>query len=339
MLITPTNLNLFFTALENRFWMAYGVADVWNPKIAQTLPVSSELWTSGWIGMVDQYRLWDGPRVVREPAPQTYTVVIQPFELTESIDQFKLQDDTYGIYNATIPFMGLQAKKLPDYQIRDLLQNAKAQTGVRQLGTDGLTHFSTAHPIDFYDASKGTYCNDFRGAAGFVVNTVNVGGAFTTTGFNTLWQEFASRKSESGEALGITPNLVMGPMQLKGAMMTVLQSQFFGPPQLNGLGTGAVGTPNAPFVGALDNPLKGWTDLLHNADLNGQPNTWYMMCTNGPMMPFNWLQREAPDFVPRIQPGDPVVFEQHKILYGSRARGAPAWGLPFLSAISNGGVA
>lgn len=324
MLITPANLNFFFTNLETRFWQAYGAAPVVSDRLATTYSVSSEQWVSGWIGFLDKMREWVGSRVVHSPAPQTYLVQIQNFEQTQAIDQFKLMDDTYGIYFPTVAFMGEQMKKWPDYQLRDLLQNTGAQTGTRQIGLDGLSHWNTAHPVDFYDAGKGTYCNDFR-AGGVIVNGVLVGGGLSNNSFATLWEEIASRKSESGEPLGLMADLTVTPAQLAYTAKTILQASFFAPSALGNL-TGQ--------VGAAENMLKGWTDLLTWPDLNAQPTTWYELVTNKPIKPFSWLLRESPDFVYRITPQDPVVFDTHTYLYGSKSRGAPAWSFPFLSAIS-----
>lgn len=324
MLLTPTNLNFFFTNLESRFWQALDVAPIISPRITTTYPVSTEQWADAWIGMVDKMREWQGPRVVHQPAPQTYFVAIQNFELTESIDQFKLQDDTYGIYFPTVNFMGEQAKKWPDYQLRDLLQNTGSQTGARQNGTDGLTHWNAAHPIDFWDSSKGTYCNDF-GTGGVSVGGVTVGGALNPIPFSTLWEEMASRKSESGEPLGLMADLTMTAPQLKITADTILNAQFFAPQTLGNL---------TSQVGAMENQLKGWTDRLVWPDLAGVPLAWYMLVTNKAIKPFSWLLREPPDFVYRITPADPVVFDTHTYLYGSKARGAPAWGLPLLSSRS-----
>lgn len=331
MLLTPANLSLFFSTLETRFWTAYGTTDAWSSKIADMHPTSSEQLANAWIGMVDKYRLWAGARVTHQPAPQTYLVQIQNFELTEQIDLFKLQDDQYGIYMPTVAFMGMQGKKIYDYQLRDMLLNQGAQTGPIQNCLDGLSYFNTAHPVDFYDASKGTYCNNYTGT--FTENGVVVGGALTTNGFNTLWESIAGRKSESGEALGITGDLTMVPSQLKATGMTILQSQFFAPPQMGTLGTGS--GANAPFVGAMDNILKGWTDLFVNADLNAQPTQWYLLVTKGPLKPLGIALREAPDFVYRVNPQDPVVFDTHTVLYGSKARFAPFWTFPWLGNLSS----
>ncbi len=53
-----------------------------------------------------------------------------------------------------------------------------------------------------------------------------------------------------------------------------------------------------------------------------------------PVKPFGVLLRTAPDLIPRVTPNDPIVFNEHKYLYGSHARGTPNWGLPWLGSIS-----
>lgn len=325
MLITPTNLSFFFTGLETRFWTAYDVAPTFYDKVATTYPVGTEQWVSGWMGMLQKMREWKGSRVVNTPAPQTYLVPMQVFEQTNSIDQFKLEDDTFGVYYPIVTDMGMQSRKWPDYQLRDLLQNTGSQTGPRQNGLDGLTHWNTAHPVNFYDASFGTYCNDFRGG-GVSINGVLTGGALGINSFSTLWQEMSARKSESGEPIGLMPDLSQFPSQLKLTADTILQAQFMGQPTVGNL---------VSNVGATENMLKGWTDRLITAELNANPTTWFMLVTNRPVKPYSWLLRQAPNFVYRNQPQDPVVFDTHTFLYGSMSRGAPAWGFAWLSSISS----
>lgn len=334
MIISPSNINFFITSLETRFWTAFDVNEAWHQRFATVYNVDGEQWVSVWIGMLDKYREWIGPRKTHQPAPQTYLVPIKNWELTEELDEFRLADSTaqtaMSYYAPTVAFMGMQARKLWDYQLRDLLLNLGAMQGAFQNGTDGLTHWNTAHQIDFYDSSKGTYTNDYRGTvAGF--GGIQCGGTFSTTAFNTIWEDMASRRSESNESLGIEADFTMVPPQLKAPATTILQSQFYAPPQMGTLGAGTAS--NAPFVGAMDNPLKGWTDLYVNKDLTNA-NDWFMMVTRAPIKPFSMLIRLMPDFVPRVNPDDPVVFNMHKMLYGSKARGTAAWSLPWLSSIS-----
>jgi phage major head subunit gpT-like protein len=233
-----------------------------------------------------------------------------------------------GIYMPTVSFMGIQARKIWDYKTRDMLQNQGSMTGPFQNGTDALTYFHGSHPVDFWDSTKGTYANDYRGAV--TVGGISVGGGFSTNGFNTVWEDHAARKSESGENLGILPDLSMFPLQMRAAAMTILQSQFYAPPQMGTLGSGS--GANAAFVGAMDNPLRGWTDVFINPDLSNA-NDWYMWTTKAPIKPISLLLRLAPDFTPRNTPQDPIVFNEHKILYGSKARGTTAWGFPWLGSI------
>lgn len=334
MLITPANLNVFFTGLDTRFWMAYANAPKWYQKVATVYPTNTEAWLSGWMGMLDKMRVWKGPRLIHSPAAQTYLVPILPFELTERIDQFKLMDDQHGIYGPLVAMMGENAGKWEDYTLRDLVQGTGDFTGQAQIGVDGLTHWHTAHPVDFYDASKGTYPNDF-GTTGVVINSITVGGTFSTNAWSTIWEEHASRKHEGGEAIGTIPDLTMVAPQLHFPAKTLIQSSFFSPPQLGTLGAGA--GANAPFVGAMENPLKGSTDLLMNPDFANQPTGYYLLDTRRPIKPFGWILRQAPVTAIRNAPTDPSVFDQHSYLYGVWARGAPAWSLPWMS--SRSGIA
>jgi phage major head subunit gpT-like protein len=331
---SPANINLFFTTLEASFWTAFRVYEQWFKRICTVYPVDSEDWVSGWMDPTSPMREWLGDRQVEMIGLETYRVKMQIFEKTAGVDLFKLKWDKFGLYYPIASDFGNQAAKWPDYQVRDLLMNQGSQTGARQNGVDGLAHWHASHPVDPYDSGKGTYCNDFRG--GVTVDGISVGGAFAVNPFNTLYQEFASRKSPNGEALGIEPDLTMGPSQLRAAMTTVLQSQFFAPTMMGRLGAQAAGTgaDNAQFVGSMENPLKGWTDLFINKDLQGNPDDWYMLYTGGPIKPFAWLQNMAPDFVLRNRPDDPEIFMNHRVLWGSQAVGAPAWSFPWLSAVS-----
>lgn len=339
MLITPANLQIVFTTIGTQYKDAFTAEVLTYPKVCTTYPVSSENWINVWIPMTDKLREWDGARIVRTPAPQTYFVPIKPFEATYGVDKFKVLDDTWGVYTPVVQRLGQQAAKWPDYQLRDLLQNQGAWTGAFQNGTDGLTGFNTAHLVDFYDASKGTYCNDYTGG-GFTVNSVNVGGALSINAFATVYEDMMRRKSESGESQEVMPNLAMVAPPMKLPLDVILQAQFLGNPQFGSLGSGSGG--NAPFVGTTENVMKSWTDELVWRDIGGSTSigggtydqVWYMMDTSKAIKPFSWLLRQAPSFAFLINPNDPVVFETHTFQYGVDARGSVAWGLPFLFARS-----
>jgi phage major head subunit gpT-like protein len=347
MLITPNNLSYLFTAIETRYGLAYSMPELVYPRIATTYPVGTEQWVSAWIGMTAKLREWVGSRVVRTPAPQTYLVPIKLFEKTDGVDKFKVLDDTWGVYFPVVANLGIQAAKWPDYQMRDLLQNQGSWTGPFQLGTDGLTHWNTAHPVDYYDASKGTYPNDYT-SGGVTINGTLIGGALSANGFATVCEDMGRRKNESGESQDVEPDLTLAPNMLKLPFMTILNAQFIGLPVIGTLGTGTVPTAggtanaNAPLVGSTENALKGWTDLKIWKDIGGSGSigggtwdqVWYVLDTTKPIKPFSWLLRMAPAFAFLIAPTDAVVFNTHQFLYGVEARGSAAWALPFLGSRS-----
>jgi phage major head subunit gpT-like protein len=268
-------------------------------------------------------REWVGSRVTEAPAPQTYLVPVQNWELTESFDMFKMQDDHLGLLSHRPAQLGMNIKKNSDFILRDLLENAKSQTGFRQKGLDGLNHWSASHPVDFYDSSKGTYCNDF-GAGGVSIGGITTGGILALNAYATVWQEMASRKSESGEKLGLAPDTLMVPNQLKATATTLLQAQFIGFPTLGNL-TG--------MVGATENTQRGTADLLVNPDLSSVA-AWYLLVTKMARKPFSVIMRQAAQFLMRNSPTDPIVFDQHAFLYGAHERSTVAWSFAWLSSRS-----
>lgn len=335
--LSNANLAFFFTQVEARFFASYKTTPTWHPKIATVLPVSTEQWGAGWTGTLERPRRWQGPRVVRQRGPQTYFVNMrEPFELTWGINVDKLDDDHIGVYASTFAQHGAMNAKWPDFELRDLIFNLGTQTGAAQLCHDGLSYWNTAHPVDIYNAGAGTYSNDFRG--GFTVDGTVVGGAISIPAFNTLWTEMGNRKGENGEALNVEPDLCVSSTFLKAEFNTILKAQMFSPAVLGNLGTGAVGTGNGPMVGAMDSPLKGWTDYEVIKDFGATSSTkkqWLMLQTKDVAeKPFLFLMRMAPVLTPRTAPSDPAVFDSNQYLYGSKMRGEPAWGLAFLASIS-----
>jgi len=323
MILSPSNIALFFTTVDTSYWDAFNTTPVINPMIATEIPTNSEIWTAGWIGSLDKLRIWEGPRITRSAAPQTYSVTPKPFELTLGIDQFKVEDDTYGIYYPMAQGMAIQAKKAPDYELRDLINNTGGWTGAPQKCADGLTQWNTAHPVDVYDSAKGTYCNDYRG--GVSVDGITIGGALSLAAFATVYQQMALRKNQSGEAMGLMVDTLLNSPMLKLTADSILQAQFLASPTIGNL-TGQ--------VGSAENMLRGWATPLTWGDLGSYPNRWYELVTKQPVKPFLIINRKAPEYTTLTNPNDPAVFASHTFTLGVNSRFAPGWGPTFLSSIS-----
>ena len=322
-MITPAQFNVFITNVNTMVREAYSSAPIEYPAYTTTVTTDTEIWEDGWIGRMNKLRLWQGPRVVTEPAPQTYQVTVQPFEATYGLDMFKMADDKFGVYYPILTDLALQAKRDPEFQIRDMLENAGAQTGSRQNGLDGLTFFNTAHPVDLYDSSKGTYINDFTGG-GQSVGGVTVGGALSGVAFGTVYEYMMTLKDESGERLGITPNMLIIPPTLVAEAEYILKNQFSAPQSWATFGASVTN------VGASDNLWKRFgVDYLVNKNLTSNTK-WYLADTTKAVKPVRWVQRQGAEFVYRVTPQDPVVFDQHQYLYGVYYRACPAWSYSWL---------
>jgi len=328
-MITPSQFGFFVTTVTTMIGAVYNsddVPSVWM-SIASEVPITSSQLVLGWTGLMPKMRPWYGPRQPHEPAAQTYTITPIPYENTYAIDRFHLDDDQFGIYYRMLPDMARQAKRQPDYELRDLIENAGVMTGARQLGFDGLTHWNTAHPVNLYDVGVGTYSNDFRG--GFVnTDGVTVGGELSPTAFTSAYEYMSTINGEDGERLGVRPRTLMHPTTLRAEVELILKSTFFAPPSWGAW------APIGSQVGAADNPLKRFgVEPLENEFLKSNVN-WYLLDTTKAFKPFLWGVREAVKTVPRINENDPAVFDSHVFQWGQWDRVTPAWDYAFLSAIS-----
>jgi len=329
-MITPAQFNVFVSTVNTLMGQAWiDTNDTIYDKIAIQIPSKSTQEGYAWTGMLQKMRLWEGPRVTQEAAPQTYFLINQPFESTLALDRFRLDDDQFGVYYRQLPDMARQAKRQPDYMLRDLLENTGDQTGTRQFGIDGLTAFNTSHPVDLYNPAAGTYSNDFTGGGATVQYpnpagghyNILTGGSLNVTSVFTLSEYMRTLQGEDQETLGLIPNLIMIAPQLMGEAELVLKMSFSAPPSWGSI-TGQ--------VGAAENAVKRFgIDYVMNPYLH-QAYTWYMMDTNRGFRPFIHQIREAVRMVPRVNENDPVVFDSHEYLWGQWLRGAVGWGPSWL---------
>jgi phage major head subunit gpT-like protein len=326
MIINPANMQIFFTEVRATFWTAYGAAKPWWSQVASLMPSSTEIEQNGWPGMIPTLREWVGPRVVRNMMGKTYILPNLPFELTLDMDRFKIEDDTHGVYAPYMQWMGLQNAKWPDYMIADTLR-----LNLRN-SWDGVAMYATNHPVG--DDAGSTFSNQLSLA-------------LTPDNFQTARAAMMKFNSENGRPLGIYPDLLVVPPSLEITALNILNASFIAPQTIGG----------NTQVGANENMLKGVARLLVVPELEstaassvfagttalttGGPDpakTWYLFDTSKPIRSHFFQQRDAPVFVPRTNLADPAVFDEHKFLFGSYARGNVGVSLPWLTLRSVGGT-
>jgi phage major head subunit gpT-like protein len=324
---TPAQFQVFLVTANTMIRSAWASAPTPYAAYTTTVPTESETFEDGWIGRMPKFREFLGSRVVHNPGAQTYSVTVQTWENTYGIDELTFDDTKFGIYYPMIADLGLQGRRQPGFVIRDMLENAGSQVGARQNGLDGLTYFSTAHLVNIYKASMGTYCNDFRG--GFTVGSTTVGGALSGIAVGTAAEYMSTYTAEDGERFGITPNMLIAPPTLRAECEYILKNQMSAPQA----GWQTFGPANTQ-VGASDNVWRRFgIDYMIEPNLLNNAN-WYLADTTKSVKPVRWIQREGVTQTPRVSPTDDNVFFNHQLLWGAKMRGTSAWGPSWLMAKS-----
>lgn len=306
MLITQANLDALRTQFEMRFNEAYGATEPWWSQVATEIPSSAKSNTYGWLAQQVLLREWVGPRVALNLSERTYTLANKSYEATLEVDRDDIEDDNLGIYSAMlIPQLAQGAAKHTDQLIKTMLQS---NSGAGPTAYDGLPLFDDSHLT--YDASGTTYDNKF-------------GVALTADNFNTNWAAMASYTGEDGQPLGVMPNLLIVPPQLKRTALEIMSATMTA--KVFGSDTAAA---------AVDNVLKGWAEVLVIPELANDPTRWYLADVSKPIKPLIYQNRRPDQFVSRDNPQDPKVFDQKKFTYGVDNRKNVGVTLPFLISTS-----
>ena len=343
---TPANVLPLVTTIDTRIgqlWTQLAAeADYGDYVTEHTMAAEAAQYEQAWTGRMPKPRPWFGSREIFEPALQTYTVAVIPYELTYGIDRFKLsfysakQPGNMNAFWRMLPDMVRSWRLHPAYEIRDLLESSGIQgTTARQNGMDGTAHFGTAHPIDVYAPgfyggntlfSGGTYLNDSRGGVVAGSSGVTIGGALSVASFTGVWEYMQMIPGEDGEALGVMPNVLMVPPTLLGEAKLLLETKFFAPPAWGAF------SPIASQVGAADNTLAKMGVHIKVNGLLKNAKDWYMLDCRFSEKPFVWVVHTPPGkIIPRVNEDDPDVFDSHRFQWGGWDMVCPAWNPAFLS--------
>lgn len=301
MMITQASLNALRVTFRNDFAKAYGIAANWYDKVSSTMPSSTKLSTYGWAADLPVMREWtDNERTVQNVKELAYNLINRKWELTYSVKRDDLDDDNLGMYTQKFSDLGTQAKKHPDLLMRDTIQAGQNITCY-----DGLSFFNTAHPVDPYDSSKGTYTN--YSASGMALTPVN---------YDTVRSAMMGYKGTSGVELGIVPKLLLVPPQLEIMAKRICKMDMI---------------PSAAGTASEQNPYEGTADYIVAPELSNQGTRWYLLCIDRGIMPFIYQLRQPAEFQMITNLNDPSVFMLDEFKFGSRMRDNGGFSLPFLA--------
>lgn len=142
MLINRANLDIAFNGFKTLFNDAFQGAPSAYREIASVVPSSSAEETYGWLGQIQTFREWVGPRVVGNLSAHTYTIRNRDYENTVAVGRNDFEDDKYGIFGPAFSEMGRAAAEFPDQLVFALLA-----AGFTTTCYDGQYFFDTDHPV------------------------------------------------------------------------------------------------------------------------------------------------------------------------------------------------
>lgn len=294
--ITPAVLAAINVGFSNIFQQGYQDAPIWWNEIMMEAPPSmSEEEVYGWLAKNPRMREWIGERVVNSLAKHAFAIKNKRYENTMGIERIKIMTDKLGMYKIPLLDLGASAKYWPQDLLVDLIEN-----GHQRLCYDFQYFFDTDHPVDLYDATKGTQSNRMTGKP---LNAANYAEA------RAKMYQF---KGEDGKPMGIVGDLLLVPSDLEDTALKTVVARTIA----NGAENVQAGMSRVKVVAELTN--------------NGANSPWYMFATKRPVKPFvhQVVRKPTPTWL--MNESDPNVFHQDEYIWGVDAYGNSGYGPWFL---------
>lgn len=292
--LTANNLDL----------LTRGFNMTWADAFAQTEPTSGDFTSPITVGTrtttfpimerLPRPRIWTGNREVNSAYAHSRTITVVPYEVTEALNRFEIEDDQFGFFNIAIKNLGESAKKWQDQLIYDYILNQATVT----LGYDGVPQFATNHPV-----SGGGVAGGATGTASnlFVSKALNV------TNYAFVRAAMASLKGSDGQPLAVRPNLLVVPPALEQIALEITTADYL---------------PNSAGTAPQNNVWKNSAQVRVIPELAAYPANWWLFDTTKQLKPYAFYLRQAPKFTSLTAPTDQNVFMAAQFLYGVDMRGA-----------------
>jgi phage major head subunit gpT-like protein len=311
MQITGANLQQFFQAVDFAFkGAAFGTPTFWK-MFTKEVPSRTEKNVYPWLSEIPSLREWLGPRIVENIATRDYSLTNKHFERTIGIDRVKVEDDQYGFFTDVASSLGKVVAEFNDVKVAETIE-----AGNSALCWDGQYFFDTDHPVDVDSSAAGTYSNNLVGAAYDL--SADPKGAF-----GAARKAMMKFKRDDGRPMGLTPNILMVPPDLEDAGMVAIEAGLISQKIMN------VAANENVANAAVSNVYQGKATLIVNPHLT-VTNAAYVFCTTKGIMPFLFQNRQAPNFVPRVDPASDNVFNLRRFEWGVDLRAAYGYTFPFL---------
>ncbi len=285
MIVDQAALQSIYRGFKVIFNQAFQAAQSQYEKIATVVPSTTKEELYKWLGKIPRMREWIGDRIIQNLSAYGYTIKNKPFEATIGVDREDIEDDTIGLYNPLVQAMGQAGAQHPDELIFDLLL-----AGFTGICYDGQY---------FFDA-------DHKDGNGPVQSNVS-NAVLSAASYNAAYAAMMAVTDENGNPLGVTPNLLVVPPQLRATALQILKAE-----------RDAAGATNINQNSA---------DVLVVPRLAKNPTAWFLLDTTKPVKPLIFQRRKPLNFVAMFDEKDTNVFMRKEYLYGVDCRDNAGYGL------------
>ena len=303
MIVNKAALDGLFRNLRAEFNDAYSEAMTTWGKIATLVQSSTAREDYRWLSRFPQMRRWVGDRTVKSLAAFGYNVLNEKFESTIAVRGDDIRDDILGIYAAKARGAGIAAKLWPDELVYGVLPGIaggvnNAFDPEKGLCHDGKAFFATDHPLLEADPFSNMLTVQLRADS---LENARASFGKARTGLETM-------RDEEGRPMGVTSDVLLVPPALRDTAHLLLTSDKLG--------------------GDDPNPYKDAAELVVSPRLTSA-TAWFLLHTMGPLKPFIFQQRKAPELVAQMDPNvHERAFMRDEFLFGADSRGAAAYALP-----------
>lgn len=246
-----------------------------------------------WIAVLGKMREWIGNRQIRDLVAHNFAITPRHYEHTVGVSRDEIDDDTYGGKANAIRKISARAVRFLDLMVVDALDLAATTLTCY----DGQPLVDNAHP------AFGPYAA-FDNLYGTTALSADSAGYLILLGMIGAMRGFTDAE---GYNLGLDPDTLVVPLQLKAIAEVLVKSQF------------KVGTT------ADYNGLSGLTILA--LPLSDATN-YYIVDSKAELKPIIRGIRKMPEFNAAVDPTDSRVFLSNEFLYGVDARADVVAGFP-----------
>ncbi|MCC6446211.1 MAG: Mu-like prophage major head subunit gpT family protein [Armatimonadetes bacterium] len=300
-MLTRTDIpELLEPGLRAVFFEMYESLPAQYERIATIVPSDRAEESYGWLGSVPAMREFTDERIPAALSAYGYTIRNRKWESTVAVDRDAIEDEQYGQIRLRVQQLAQEARRHQDELVFTLLAS-----GFTEKCYDGQPFFSASHPEGGVQSNKGTAA---------------LGAASLQSAISAMMKF----KDDSGRPLGIVPDTLVVPPDLKWTAMELLNSAYY--PE--SLGT-------ASYQKLAANVLQGSLELVVSPYLT-DTNNWFVLACRRVVRPILFQQRSPVEFA-ALEGSTDEGFMRDTYHYGVRARynaGFSDWRLAFGSLVS-----